>query len=37
MAYRLVTLKAAAEDAAEAYEYYERIQPGLEDRFLAKY
>ena len=34
MAYQLVILKAAAEDTAEAYKYYEKIQPGLGDRFL---
>ncbi|MGG9960459.1 hypothetical protein [Ferruginibacter sp. SUN106] len=36
MAYRLVTLQAAAEDAAGAYEHYEKIQAGLGDRFLAE-
>ena len=36
MTYHLITLKAAAEDAAEAYEHYEKIQPGLGGRFLAE-
>ncbi len=36
MAYRLIILKAAAEDTKEAYNYYEDIQPGLGDRFLAE-
>jgi hypothetical protein len=36
MAYQLVILKAAAEDTADAYEYYEKIQQGLGDRFLAE-
>jgi plasmid stabilization system protein ParE len=34
--YRLVILKTAADDAKEAYEYYEERQPGLGDRFLAE-
>lgn len=36
MAYQLVILKAVAEDTADAYEYYEKIQQGLGDRFLAE-
>lgn len=36
MVYRLITLKAAADDAKEAYNYYEEIQSGLGDRFLAE-
>ena len=36
MTYRLIILKAAADDASEAYNYYENIQPGLGDRFLAE-
>ncbi|MBK9531234.1 MAG: type II toxin-antitoxin system RelE/ParE family toxin [Chitinophagaceae bacterium] len=36
MAYRLVILKAAAEDTKDAYDYYEKIQPGLGDRFLSE-
>ena len=36
MEYRLIILKTAAEDTAEAYSYYEELQPGLGDRFLAE-
>ena len=36
MAYRLIILKAAADDTSEAYNYYDEIQPGLGDRFLAE-
>jgi hypothetical protein len=36
MTYRLVILKAAADDTKEAYNYYEEIQTGLGDRFLAE-
>lgn len=36
MAYRLITLKAAAEDISEAYNYYEGLQPGLGDRFMSE-
>ena len=36
MAYRLIILKAAAEDTAEAYNYYEELQTGLGDRFLTE-
>ena len=36
MTYRLIILKAAAVDALEAYNYYEGLQPGLGDRFLAE-
>ena len=36
MAYQLIILKAAADDTTEAYNYYENIQPGLGDRFLAE-
>lgn len=36
MAYRLIILKAAAEDAADGYNYYEEIQTGLGDRFLSE-
>jgi hypothetical protein len=36
MAYRLIILKAAADDTTEACNYYEDIQPGLGDRFLAE-
>lgn len=32
---RLVTLKTAAEDTSETYNYYEKIQVGLGDRFMA--
>jgi plasmid stabilization system protein ParE len=36
MAYRLIVRQAAAEDAAEAWNYYESRQKGLGDRFLAE-
>jgi hypothetical protein len=36
MAYQLIILKAASEDAAEAYTYYENKQQGLGDRFLTE-
>jgi hypothetical protein len=36
MAYRIITLKSAAEDISEAYNYYEGLQTGLGDRFLAE-
>ncbi len=36
MAYRLIILKAAANDTTDAYNYYEEVQPGLGDRFLAE-
>lgn len=36
MAYRLIILKAAADDTTEAYNYYEEIQTGLGNRFLAE-
>lgn len=36
MVYRLIILKAAAEDTSDAYNYYEQIQAGLGDRFLAE-
>ncbi len=36
MAYRLIILKAAAEDTTEAYNYYEEVQPGLGDCFLSE-
>ena len=36
MAYQLIILKAAAEDTSDAYNYYEEIQVGLGDRFLAE-
>jgi len=32
--YRLIILKAAADDAFEGYQYYENLQFGLGDRFL---
>ena len=35
MRYELIILKAAAQDAAEAFDYYETAQTGLGDRFLA--
>lgn len=34
MAHKLITLKAAAEDISEAYNYYESLQVGLGDRFM---
>ena len=36
MTYRLLILQIAAEDTTEAYNYYEGLQPGLGDRFLAE-
>jgi hypothetical protein len=36
MAYRLIILKTAAEDTIKAYNYYEELQTGLGDRFLAE-
>ena len=36
MRYELIILKAAAQDAAEAFDYYETAQTGLGDRFLAE-
>ncbi len=36
MAYRLIILKGAADDALEAYNYYEELQQGLGDRFLSE-
>lgn len=36
MAYKLVILQAAADDSADAYEYYENTSPGLGDRFLSE-
>ncbi len=36
MAYRLKILKAASEDALQAYNYYEDLQQGLGDRFLSE-
>ncbi len=36
MIYQLIILKTAAEDATEAFDYYESLQPGLGDRFLAE-
>ncbi len=36
MAYQLITLDAAAEETAEAFNYYENIQKGLGDSFLAE-
>ncbi len=37
MAYRLIVLNAAAEDASEANNYYEGINHGLSDRFMAEW
>ena len=37
MAYQLVILKAAAEDTADAYEYYEKIQQVWVTVFWQKY
>jgi hypothetical protein len=34
--YKLIILKSAADDALEAYCYYEEKQPGLGDRFLSE-
>lgn len=36
MRFELIILKAAAQDAAEAFDYYETAQTGLGDRFLAE-
>ncbi len=36
MSYKLIILKSAADDALEAYCYYEEKQPGLGDRFLSE-
>ncbi len=36
MAYKLVTLKVAAEDISEAYHYYENAKIGLGDRFMSE-
>ena len=36
MAYRIIILKTAAEDTEEAFTYYEKLQPGLGDRFLTE-
>lgn len=36
MLYKLVILKAAAEDTLDAYEYYEKMSIGLGDRFLSE-
>ena len=36
MTFRLIILKAAAEDALEAYQYYQGLQEGLGDRFLSE-
>ena len=36
MIYRLIILKAVADDALEAYNYYEEIRQGLGDRFLSE-
>ena len=36
MSYQLIILKAAAEDTDEAFNHYEKIQPGLGNRFLAE-
>jgi hypothetical protein len=36
MEYRLIILKSAADDTTEAYNYYETIQQGLGERFLAE-
>lgn len=34
MAHKLITLKAAAEDISETYNYYEGLQVGLGDRCM---
>jgi hypothetical protein len=34
--YQLIILKTATEDTDEAFNYYEKIQHGLGDRFLAE-
>lgn len=36
MLYKLVVLKAAADDTSDAYQYYEKIRPGLGDIFLSE-
>lgn len=36
MLYQLIILKTAAEDTEEAFNHYEKIRPGLGDRFLAE-
>jgi len=36
VSYKLIILKSAADDALEAYCYYEEKQPGLGDRFLSE-
>jgi predicted glycosyltransferase len=36
MAYRIIILRSAAEDAQQAYKYYEELSAGLGDRFLAE-
>ena len=36
MPYQLITLETAAKDIVEAYNYYEKIQEGLGDRFLGE-
>ncbi|MDB5198837.1 MAG: type toxin-antitoxin system RelE/ParE family toxin [Chitinophagaceae bacterium] len=36
MTYGLIILKAAAEDALQAYNYYENLQQGLGNRFLSE-
>lgn len=36
MVYHIVILQAAANETADAYEYYEQVSPGLGDRFLSE-
>ena len=36
MSYQLIILKTATEDTEEAFNFYEKIRPGLGDRFLAE-
>lgn len=36
MAFTLITLKAAAEDIAGVYNYYEKAQKRLGDRFMSE-
>lgn len=36
MSYQLIILKTATEDTEEAFNFYEKIQTGLGDRFLAE-
>jgi hypothetical protein len=36
MAYKVITLKAAAEDISDAYNYYENARIGLGDRFMSE-